>query len=155
MAQIPAPDDMSDQEVQSFRGHLNSLWKRIQGLPLPVRQQLGLQEEKQTAQDIDDIITEAHNKIENAIDNLPDDATMSDKKKALQALAVTVPYHVTFGQKDETWLNDAINQIIQGGQPNTSTVVSSTVPAAASTDSASLPNHETLTDGAKPQTPEA
>ncbi|MHB8545653.1 MAG: hypothetical protein ACYDAJ_02675 [Nitrosotalea sp.] len=155
MAQQPAPNDMSDQEVASFHGHLASLWRRIQGLPLPVRQQIGLQEEENTAQDLGDLIASAYSQIENAEKNLPDDAQMSDKMKALEALKVTVPYHVTFGQKDQTWINDAINQIIQGGQPNTSTVVSSTVPQAATTNSASLPNHEALTDGAKPATPEA
>jgi len=144
---------MTDQEQASFHGHLASLWRRIQGLPLPVRQQLGLQEEENTSQDVGDLIASAYSQIEDAIKNLPDDAQMSDKMKALQALKVTVPYHVTFGQKDEVWLNDAINKIIQGNQPNTSTVVSSTVPAA-STDSASLPNHEVLTS-AKPATPEA
>jgi hypothetical protein len=153
MTQQPAPNDMSDQEVQSFHGHLASLWRRIQGLPLPVRQQLGLQEEENTSQDLGDLIASAYGQIEDAIKNLPNDAQMSDKMKALEALKVTVPYHITFGQKDQVWLNDAINQIIQGGQPNVSTVVSSTVPAAATTDSASLPNHEVLTS-AKPATPE-
>ncbi|MGI0094188.1 MAG: hypothetical protein ACREA8_08805 [Nitrosotalea sp.] len=155
MTQNP-PQDMSDQEVASFHGHLASLWRRIQGLPLPVRQQLGLQEEENTAQDIGDIIASCQNKIENAIDNLPDDAQMSDKKKALQALSVTIPYHVSFGQKDEVWLNDAINAIIDGKDPNTSTVVSSTVPtSAAASPSATSANHEVLTDGAKPPIPEA
>lgn len=153
MTQQP-PSDMSQNEVDAFHGHLVSLWKRVQNLPLSVRQQLGLKEEENTAQTIDDLIESAHIKIENAIDNLPDDAQMSDKKKALQALSVTVPYHVSFGQKDETWINDAINAIIDEQKPNTSKVISSTLTnpeiAAESTTS-----HEDVTQTAKPPQQEA
>jgi|SRR6185312_2754385 len=119
MSNQNAPADMSQEEVGFFHRKIADLWNHIQGLPLPVQQKLALQSESETSQDIGDMIANADQMINDAIKNLPDDATMSDKEKQLQALRVTVPYHYTMGQKDETWLNDQINSIIS---PNVSTI---------------------------------
>ena len=159
MSQTKIPSDMSQQEVNAFHSNLASLWQKVQNLPLAARQALGLSTEVNTSQTIGNLIDNAEEQIDSAINNLPDDAQMSDKKQALLALKVTVPYHFSFGQKDQVWLNSAINCIVDGKNPNTSTVVSSTVPTTSTTvttpsNPETSATHEVATS-AKPPTPEA
>jgi hypothetical protein len=115
-----APSDMPQNEIDAFHGHLASFVKRVRGLPYLVRQQLGLETEANASQDIGDLISQAEDKLDQAISDAEkrDDKNTASQVASLKALKITVPYHYTLGQKDEVWLNDQINAII--GAPNIS-----------------------------------
>jgi hypothetical protein len=120
LAMTQPPEDMSQEEVDAFHGHLASFVKRINGLPYHIRQALGMQTESMSSQVIGDLISQSEDRIDQEIASAEqrNDENTATQVAALKALKVTIPYHYTLGQKDEVWLNDQINAII--GTPNIS-----------------------------------
>jgi len=162
MANNPTPpSQMSQQEIDAFHGHLASFAKRVAGLPYLVRQALGMQTEAQSSQVIGDLISQAEDRLDQAISDTEkrDDRNTAEQVEALKALKITVPYHYTLGQKDQVWLNEQINAII--GTPNISDKTQAdAVGAAADQTNSELASeatttHEDVTQTAKPAPQEA
>lgn len=114
------PTDMPPKELSAFHGAIYNLWQNIQGLPYAMRQALGLQVESQSSEVVGDLIQNAYNALNAAIQAAMqrDDVNTATQVAALKALKATVPYHYSLGNKDENWLNEQINTII--GEPNVS-----------------------------------